>query len=183
MALVETKAHVKAAMRIALWITLFFSLLWLIIWLWQEPTSRQQDMEIWPDIAVEEIVKVVIRKQSSDQLVLQLVEGHWRLVNGDLAVQDAVQHLLADLVGMLPIRVVTRKHEYDAELGMQDRAVWVQCLNGKGELVLDLVVGKQGSDLLSTYVRRVGDDAVVAVNRALVWQVKRSNRAWKSVEK
>ncbi|MDQ6953880.1 MAG: hypothetical protein Q9M20_00350 [Mariprofundaceae bacterium] len=164
------------------WLVLFFGLLWLILWLWQQPASKSQNMDEWPTVAAQDIVTIIIQKAASAKLVLQLEKGQWLLVNGDVAVQDAVLRLRDDLAGMQVIRVVTRKRDYDAELGMLDRAVSVQCMDAQGRLLLDLVIGKQGSDLLSTYVRRVGDDALVAVNRALVWQVKRSNSAWKSVE-
>ncbi|MDQ6955812.1 MAG: DUF4340 domain-containing protein [Mariprofundaceae bacterium] len=103
--------------------------------------------------------------------------------HGDLAVQNAALRLLDDLAGMQVIRVVTRKHDYDADLGLLNRGVRVQCLDAQDVVLLDIRVGKQGSDLLSTYVRRAGNDAIVAVNRALVWQVRRSKKAWKAVEK
>ncbi len=183
MALVAFKTSIGENVKKIAWAVSVFVLLGVVLWLWQQPASQSQRMDVWSNIAVKDIVKMTIQKQSDKNVSLTLQQGTWRLGNGDLAVQDAVLRLLDDLAGMQVIRVVTRKHDYDADLGLLDRGVSVQCLDAQGVVLLDVRVGKQGSDLLSTYVRRAGDDAVVAVNRALVWQVKRSKKAWKAVEK
>ncbi len=170
-------------MKKVAWAVSILVLLWAVLWLWQQPTSQSQRMDVWSPIAVKEVVNITIQKQSYNDIILSLKDGKWRLGHGDLAVQDAVLRLLDDLADMQVIRVVTRKHDYDADLGLLHRGVRVQCMDAQGVVLLDMTVGKQGSDLLSTYVRRAGGDAVVAVNKALVWQVKRSEKAWKAVKK
>lgn len=171
-------------MKKAAWVVFFLVLLWAILWLWQQPAAQSQRVDGWSDmIAVEDIVKMTIQKQAGKKITLTLQQGKWRLSNGDLAVQDAALRLLDDLTGMQVIRLVTRKHDYDADLGLLHRGVEVRCLNAQGVVLLDVMVGKQGSDLLSTYVRRVGDDAIVAVDKALVWQVRRGRKAWASAVK
>jgi len=170
-------------MKKAVWVTLFLLLLGLMLWMFQKPPSQSQHMDMWTSIAVENIHKIVIQKQGAQTVVLQLQQDKWHLGNGDLAVQNATFRLLDDLTGMRVIRVVTRNHNHDADLRLLKRGVIVRCLDAQGNVLLDITVGKQGSDLLSTYVRRAGDDAVVAVNKALVWQVQRSKKAWKAAEK
>lgn len=165
------------------WTALFLLLLGVVLWMWQEPSSKPQRMDIWASIAAEKIYKIIIQKQGTQSIVLQLQQGKWHLGNGDLAVQGATLRLLDDLTAMQVIRVVTRKQNHDADLGLLKRGVTVKCLDAQAVVLLDIRVGKQGSDLLSTYVRRAGDDAVVAVNKTLVWQVKRSKNAWKAVAK
>ena len=183
MALVALKTSTGEGMKKIVWAIVLLALLWAVLWIWQQPSSQSQRMDMWPSIAVENIHKIIIQKKGAQDIVLQLQQKQWRLADNDLAEQDAVLRLLDDLTAMQVIRVVTRKHEYDDELGMLARAVIVQCLDAQGVVLLDVTVGKQGSDLLSTYVRRAGDYAVVAVNRSLVWQVKRSKRAWKVANK
>jgi len=170
-------------MKKIVWIILFLLLLWVVLWMWQQPASQSQRMATWSNIAAHDVAKILIQKRGDENIALVLEQGKWRFDNGDLAVQDAALRLLDDLTDMQVIRVVTRKHDHDAELGLLKRGVTVTCLDVQGVVLLDITVGKQGSDLLSTYIRRAGDDAVVAVNRALVWQVKRSKKAWKAVEK
>lgn len=170
-------------MKKTVWIILLLLLLGVVLWVWQQPASQSQDMDTWSNIAVHDIAKVMIQRDGGKSIVLELQEGQWRLANGDLAVQHAVLRLLDDVTAMQVIRVVTQKREHDADLGLLKRGVRVQCLDAQGIVLLDITVGKQGSDLLSTYVRRAGKNAVVAVNKALVWQVKRTKRAWKEVEK
>ncbi len=183
MALVAVKTSRGKRMKKIAWVILFLLLLWMVTWMWLQPASQSQRMDTWSDIAVEKIVQVMIQKASDEDIILTLQQGKWRMANGDLAVQNAVLRLLDNLTTMQVIRLVTQTHHHDADLGLLKRGVTVQCLDAQGAVLLDLIVGKQGSDLLSTYVRRSGDDAVVAVNKALVWQVKRSKRAWKSVQK
>jgi len=170
-------------MKKVAWSVSILVLLWAVLWLWQQPTSQSQRMDEWSHIAVKDIVTITIQKQGDNDIVLTLKDGKWRLDHGDLAVQDATLRLLDDLAGMQVIRVVTKKREHDADLGFLNRGVRVQCLDAQGVVLLDITVGKQGSDLLSTYVRRADDDAIVAVNKALVWQVRRSKKAWKAAEK
>jgi len=183
MALVAVKTSRGKRMKKIAWIALFLLLLWMILWMWQQPASQSQRMDAWSDIAVENIVQVMLQKVGDEDITLTLQQGKWRLANGDLAVQDAVLRLLDNLSTMQVIRVVTQTHQHDADLGLLKRGVIVQCLDAQGVVLLDMTVGKQGSDLLSSYIRRNGDDAVVAVNKTLVWQVKRSKKAWKAMGK
>jgi len=165
------------------WTALSLLCLGVVLWMWQQPASQSQHMDTWSNIAAQDVAKVMIQRDGDKGIVLKLQQGQWRLANGDLAVQDAILRLLDDLTAMQVIRVVTRKQNHDADLGLLKRGVTVKCLDAQAVVLLDIRVGKQGSDLLSTYVRRAGDDAVVAVNKALVWQVKRSKNAWKAVAK
>jgi len=75
---------------------------------------------------------------------------------------------------------VTQGHNHDTELELGDKTV-VLTLTGKGGAPLDVFhIGKQGTDLISTYVRRAGEPAVMAMDRALLWQVKRLPNAWQA---
>jgi len=170
-------------MKKTAWVILFLLLLGVVLWMWQQPASQSQDMDAWSNITAHDIAKIKIQRHGGKSIVLNLQQGQWQLANGDLAVQHAVLRLLDDLTTMQVIRVVTKKREHDTDLGLLKRGVSVQCLDAQDVVLLDITVGKQGSDLLSSYVRRAGDDAVVAVDRALVWQVKRSRKAWKEMEK
>jgi len=165
------------------WIGLLLLLCLSALWLLQQPDSRTQKLPVWPSLSVDKIVTIIIDQGRDENIILQLVDGQWLLSNGDDAAEDAVFRLLDDLVAMQPIRVVTRKHDHDEALGMVKGKVQLQCLDKNGQTLLNITIGKQGSDLLSTYVRLQGHNAVVAVNRTLIWQVKRSKSAWKAVEK
>jgi hypothetical protein len=49
-----------------------------------------------------------------------------------------------------------------------------------GDTLLDLFIGKQGSDLISTYLRLADRPEVLAVDRTLLWQVRRPYQDWKA---
>ncbi|MDQ6957018.1 MAG: hypothetical protein Q9M21_07465, partial [Mariprofundaceae bacterium] len=135
-------------MKKVAWAVSILVLLWAVLWFWQQPTSQSQRMDVWSHIAVKEIVKIIIQKRGDKDIILTLKNGKWRLDHGDLVVQNAALRLLDDLSGMQVIRVVTRKHDYDADLGLLNRGVRVQCLDAQDVVLLDIRVGKQGSDLL-----------------------------------
>jgi len=170
-------------MKNIIWLFVCLVLLGLVLWLWQKPTGQAQSMQTWPTIAVAKIAEVRIQQVTGGNITLRLKHDKWYVGNDTEAVQDAVLHLLDDLSAMQVIRVVSRSHAHDAELGFLKRAVTVRCMDAQGAILLDLEVGKQGSDLLSTYVRKAGDDAIVAVNKALLWQLRRSQNAWQQTKK
>jgi len=89
---------------------------------------------------------------------------------------EAVQRLLGDLAAMHVVRVVTHTRAHDDTLGMSKGVKLV--LRGRADTaLLSLTVGKQSSDLISTYVRIGQAPEVLAVNKALVWQVRRDSNA------
>jgi len=160
------------------WVALLLAGFGIVVWMVQKPMGHMQSMPAWSKIGMENIVKIGIQKTGNEPISMYLKQGKWHVSNGDLAVQDAVLRLLHDATAMQPIRVVTRNHDHDAGLGFLGRAIRLQCWDGQGAMVVDIRVGKQGSDLISTYIRRAGDAAVIAVDKALVWQLSRSQQAW-----
>jgi len=153
---------------------------WMLVLLLLSACSQQgtEPSQSWSGLHAHEVVQISLQKAASEKIELILQNREWMLSDASKAQQDAVHHLLDDLEAMQSGRVVTQKRSHDAELGLQN-AVHVLCQDASGKVLLDLEVGKQGSDLISTYVRRAGEDEVVAVNRSLVWQVQRRLSAWR----
>lgn len=96
---------------------------------------------------------------------------------------DAVNQLIGDLQSMRPVRVVAHSAAHDADLHLDaGHAIDLRVKDASSTMLLDLRVGGQGTDLVSTYVRRAGHPEVLAVNRALLWQLKRAPSGWKAVK-
>lgn len=93
---------------------------------------------------------------------------------------DAVQHLLDDLASMKIVRVVTRNPEHYEKLQVTTGSTRVLLKSEGGDTLLELFIGKQGGDLISTYLRVGGRPEVLAVDRTLSWQVKRPYQGWKA---
>ena len=165
---------------VVLAVAAFFIVLLVIL---QRPISQPQDMAEWPQIEEHAVMGMVLRLTAENTIELIHKQGVWYLKDGSLANQDAALRLRYDLAHMRPIRMLTRGHKHDAELGFSASAIQVQCLDAQGHVLLDIAVGKQGSDLLSTYVRRTEDDVIYAMDKLLLWQLKRTKKAWKSVDK
>jgi hypothetical protein len=149
----------------------------------QKPVYQPQDLPDWATIDASMIDRIIIQNSGMDGLVLSQKQGQWYVQGSALANQQAVTHLRDDLAEMRPTRILTYGHKHDAELGFAPVSTHVQCLDKQGNLLLDIEVGKQGSNLLSTYVRRVGSDTIVAVDKILLWQLKRTKGGWKDTTK
>jgi len=153
---------------------------WILVLILLSACSQQgsESVQSWSGLHANEVAQISLQKTPSEKIELVLQKGEWMLSDGTKAQQDAVHHLLDNLERMQRVRTVTQKRSHDTELGLE-QAVHVLCQDVSGKHLLDLEVGKQGSDLLSTYVRRVGEDEVIAVNRSLVWQVQRRLSSWR----
>ncbi len=100
------------------------------------------------------------------------VKDRWVAAHGDLA-----DRLVRDLTHMRISRVVARDDSHDAALGL-DKGERVRLADAAGKTLLDVTVGRQGEDLLSTYARIRGRPEALAVDRTLVWQVRRPLNDW-----
>ena len=111
-------------------------------------------------------------------------DSRWKLqgVEGEQEDADAaaVQRLLDDLASMKIVRVVTRNPEHYEKLRVTTGSTRVLLKREGGDTLLDLFIGKQGSDLISTYLRVGGRPEVLAVDRTLLWQVGRPYQEWKA---
>ncbi len=144
-----------------------------------QPVSAPQSLPTWPMIDAGSVRHLQIVHGTQPVVELQQKEGKWFLGEAG-ADEEAVRHLLDDLAGMRIVRLVTEKSERHTMLQVDDAGYRVQLFNDAGQSVLDMMVGKQGRDILSTYVRLRGKPEVVAVDRTLVWQVRRSPDSWKA---
>jgi len=158
----------------------------VLLWQSQQSTSSLQKTAYLGDLQATSISRIVISHAQKRKLDLTLRDGVW-YANDKRADPQAVERLHDDLLAMRVIRVVSHGHQHDADLGLAKRAIHVRCFDAKGHEWVHLQVGKQGNDLVSTYVSRMGSDLteqgdVVAVNRALLWQLNRSEAAWQAKE-
>ncbi|MDQ6962359.1 MAG: DUF4340 domain-containing protein [Mariprofundaceae bacterium] len=151
----------------------------MYFWQKERPLHVVQSMEHWPVFDQKKVSDVRVINQDGEVITLHKADV-WML--GDQqADEKAVLQIIHDLHVMKPIRVVSRNIKQYARLEVTDKATRV-VLSAHGVTLLDLYVGKQGSDLISTYVRLQQSQEVVAVNKALVWQVNRQQSAWQKTE-
>lgn len=165
--------YIVAAIIILALATLFF---------FQKSDIRkiQQKMPIWMPIEAPDVVTIKIKVMTEGEtIVLHQSAGEWQLADDSMADNEAVERLLKDLGEMRPVRVVTRKRNHDDKLQLGDHSIHLLLLDAGGREVFNATVGKQGADLLSTYLRLDGTDAVLAVNKSLNWQLRRSADNWR----
>lgn len=150
------------------------------LWQHEEPTQASQRMPDWVSINSAQVSSITMQKNNEAAIELHRQGDSWT-VNGQPADAEAVRRLLDDMAAMRPVRVVTRKRDHDAELGLDAHGTRLTLKDASGQVLLDATVGKQGANLISTYLRRQGEDAVLAVNKPLVWQLNRPAKGWEKV--
>jgi hypothetical protein len=158
----------------------------VVIWLVSRPDSAPQSMPEMIRFNPDEVYTLVVTNEGEVAVSLLRDDARWKLEGeGEEGEQkdadaDAVQHLLDDLASMKIVRVVTRNPEHYEKLRVSTGSVRVLLKREGGDTLLDLFIGKQGSDLISTYLRLADRPEVLAVDRTLIWQVRRPYQEWKA---
>jgi len=165
-------------------LVLILSLAGVVLWLASRPDAAPQRMPEITRFASQAVDTIEITDRS--QMKLQHTDSGWQLLMGSgvwrAADEEAVSHLLDDLAAMQSIRVVTRNPDQYEKLKVGSAATKVILKDRQGKGIFEVLVGKQGSDLLSTYLRLAGKPEVLAVDRSLLWQVKRPLEGWQARE-
>lgn len=149
------------------------------LWFVSRPESSSQQMPEMVYFDPSKVDTISLRGEGVESFSLQRSTDGWTISGGQKAEIDAVNHLLDDLADMQIVRVVTRNPDHYAELGIGSGSVHLSLKAGESEL-LRVDIGRQGKDLLSTYLR-IGDrPEVLAVNKTLLWQVRRAKDGWRA---
>jgi len=171
--------------KAAITVSLLF-LAGVLVWLASRPDSAPQSMPEMVRFNPDEVHTLALTDGRGVAVSLLRSDSGWKLKgeggegeqqNADA---DAVQHLLDDLASMNIVRVVTRNPGHYEKLRVTTGSVRLLLKREGGDSLLDLSVGKQGSDLISTYLRLADRPEVLAVDRTLLWQVRRPYREWKA---
>jgi len=166
--------------RLALWAVLLLLIGWSA-WQFSQPALAPQVHEPLKTPDISKVAAIELAPISGPVIRLKKKEKKWMLVGKpDVpANEESVRHLLNNLANMRVVRVVTHTHTHDDALGM-NRGTKLILLDQTDTVLFTLTVGKQGSDLISTYVRIGQAPEVLAVDKSFVWQVKRDLNAWKA---
>jgi len=166
--------------RMALWVLLLALIGWSA-WQFSQPAVAPQAHMPLKVLDIGKVHTMMLEPASEITVQLEKQNRNWMLAGQSVvpANDESVQRLLNDLASMHVIRVVTHTHAHDHTLGM-DTGVKLVLRDQTGTALLTLIVGKQGSDLISTYVRIGQAPEVFAVDQALVWQVRRDSNSWKA---
>ena len=171
--------------KAAITVSLLF-LAGVLVWLASRPDSAPHSMPEMVRFSPDEVYTLDLKSGGEVAVSLLRSDGGWKLTGEGLegetqdADADAVQQLLDDLASMKIVRVVTRNPGHYEKLRVTTGSVRVLLKREGGDTLLDLFIGKQGSDLISTYLRLADRPEVLAVDRTLLWQVRRPYQDWKA---
>jgi len=166
--------------RSALWVALLILIGWSA-WQFSQPALAPQAYEPLKIPDISKVATIELAPASRAHVRLKKERKKWILAGKpDVpASEESVRHLLDNLATMRVIRVVTHTRTHDDALGM-NHGTKLTLLDQTGAVLFTLTVGKQGGDLISTYVRIGQAPEVLAVDKSFVWQVKRDPNAWKA---
>jgi len=170
----EVKSMIKQVIVALVIITLCV----LFFWQKEDTSQAKQSMPTWAMIDADQVNSIELRQAGQTPIMLKRSGKGW-LIDTAPANLEAVDRLLQDLSSMQPVRVVTQKRSHDADLGLDAHGVAIVLSDAAGKRLLDVTIGKQGANLLTTYLRAKGSDQVLAMNKALNWQIHRSADAWR----
>lgn len=140
--------------------------------LWQ---GFRGEEEVKPRFDLSDVQQLLIER-GDHRIALERSGQGWRLEGDGKADGAAVERLLNDLATMQIVRKVSDDPKDFKRLGLAERAVHV-FVRGKSGPLMDIDIGETAGDLSTTYVRFRGEGAV-AVDKLLVWQVRRTRKAW-----
>jgi len=166
--------------RSALWAALLILIGWSA-WQFSKPELAPQVHEPLKTPDISKVVAIELAPASGAHVRLKKEGEKWMLAGKpDVpANEESVRHLLNNLANMRVVRVVTHTHTHDNALGVNS-GTKLTLLDQTDTVLFILMVGKQGSDLISTYVRIGQAPEVLAVDKSFVWQVRRDPNAWKA---
>lgn len=136
----------------------------VVFWLASRPDSAPQKMPELVRFNPADVFSIMLKQEAVGVISLRRSgEKWWLSEEGEEAADvDAVLHLLDDLASMEIVRVVTRSPEnYERlQIGLEKMgstktgsgSTQVILKGESGNTLLDLFIGKQGSDLISTYL-------------------------------
>lgn len=111
------------------------------------------------------ITKMVIKTGETSETILEKKQEQWIVASLEAIPADptTIQDMLTTVsTATLPNPISTNKESH-AQLGVGDDGTRVQLYNGE-TLVRELLIGRTGPDLQSTFVRLAGSDAVYQVS-------------------
>ncbi len=169
--------------RWGLWLMLAVLAAGFALWRAQQPARSLQAGRL-ASFAPAGVARITIEVPKEPKVALVRKGAGWEVAIGGKrrgrADAAAVDRLLGALSRARIVRIAARSRRHDADFrldpGSRTRVVLA---DAAGRTLLRLAVGKQSAgELVSTYVRRNDEDAVLAVDEALVWLVRRPADAW-----
>jgi len=149
----------------------------------QPPRSESEVSVQLPTMVATDVVAVDIHSAAND-LHFVRKQAHWQLVGHESRLLDeqALHALLDDLATMHMVRTVALGKKHDRNLGLDEAQRIHVRVSDASTVVLEADIGKQGSDLTTTFLRLQGADTVVAVDKMLRWQLQRTAEGWLKAE-
>ncbi len=130
------------------------------------------------------VERINITGSSTDAIALQRTDNVWQVATSKgtthAADNSAVQSLLESLIKLKAGSMVSRKpdrhalYEVSPETGLH-----IKALNHKKQTLADLLIGKSGPNIFSTYVRVADSDKVYLVDSILQNKVSKSLNEWR----
>jgi hypothetical protein len=151
-----------------------------IVVFWPKSAATSGGEPVFPDIAPEDVVKLVITDENGNSVTLRKNEDQWSLPEtGDYPVQaDKVTPVLEKLLGLNTDRLVTRTEASHKQLQVAEqnfvRRVDIQTVD---ETQHTIYIGSSPR-YAATHFRVAGDDATYLSSDISTWELNTSLNSW-----
>lgn len=169
-----------------------FALIFIVLaglyWLLEGPGGKKSDREphyLLRGFEPAHVERINISNSNSGTIVLQRADGGWQVTTEEktfyAADSSAVQALLDSMAALKTNSIVSRNpdrhalYEVSPETGLH-----VKALNQEKQPLADLLIGKSGPNIFSTYVRAANSDAVYLVDGIMQNAAAKTRNEWRN---
>ena len=143
---------------------------------------EEEALPLFPELQADKVKKLEIKKSDKSTITLKNKDSVWYVVDKEEYPADpqAVDESIKKLQGLKKLNVVSTKKDkhglFEVKEGM---GMEVSAFGPEDKKVADLLIGKNGPDLFSTYIRRAESDEVFLVGEYLKGPFEREVNNWR----
>jgi len=158
-----------------------------LYWFLEGPKIKDADQgpnHLLSNFSPADVHRINITSSDSDPIVLQKTDGEWQVETGQgasyAADSSAIQELIESLTELKTNSMVSRKpdrhalYEVSPETGLQ-----VETLDHKQRTLAEVLIGKSGPNIFSTYVRAADKNEVYLVDGILQNKISKTLNEWR----
>lgn len=144
--------------------------------------AREEAPLFFPGLPLDKVKKIEVKKPDNSLVTLKNQDNVWYVADKEDYPADAevVKGVLEKVKNLKQINLASRKKEKHELLEVKEgKALGVKLSDAEGTPLVDLLIGKSGPDILSTYVRKAEADEVYLDEGMLRSDFDRGVNAWR----
>ncbi|MFH0814278.1 MAG: DUF4340 domain-containing protein [Pseudomonadota bacterium] len=143
---------------------------------------REEALPLFPELQLEKVKKLLVRKSDNTTITLKNQDNVWYVVDKEDYPADpqAIDEAITKLRDLKKFNLVSSKKDKHALFEVKEGVgMEVIAFGAEDKKVADLLIGKAGPDLFSTYIRKADSDEVFLYGEYLKGQFDREVNTWR----